>query len=209
MLMDVTTVPVSEEAVVLRVPPRRRFTDTDVVAIQSLNPELRLEVDGEGNLVAMLPAGAETSVINTELLGQLADWLHRDGSGIAFGSSAGFRLPRTGSLRSPDAAWMTLDRWRALPRRQRRRFARVCPDFVAELCEPTDYLEALHAKMREYRDNGARLGWLLDPESRTVWVYREDAAEPDELHDPSSVAGDPVLPGFVLDVKAVWRAAAI
>jgi Uma2 family endonuclease len=79
----------------------------------------------------------------------------------------------------------------------------ICPDFVIELRSPTDRLPDLTEKMQEYIDNGARLGWLIDPLEKCVFVYR--LGRPAEvLDDPPAVSGDPVLPGFVLQVRELW-----
>lgn len=209
MLRGVATAAPQFEGLVVRLPPEKWFTDADVLAFQRLNPDLRLEQEADGTLIVMAPAGAMTGAMNLEVSGQLRDWARRDGSGIAFDSSAGFRVPPRGALLSPDASWVARRRWDALPDVERRRFPRLCPDFVLELRSPSDDLEMVHAKLREYQQAGAHLGWLLDPETRTVWVYRAGGAQPDELPDPATLAGDPVLTGFRLDVRAIWEAAGL
>jgi Uma2 family endonuclease len=195
--------PPADGALVIRLPPSKRFTDADIVELGQRNPDLRVEQDPDGALVVMAPAGSETGARNLAIGRQLGDWAWRDGSGVAFDSSTGFRLPN-GALRSPDASWVAGARWDALSLAQRQGFAPLCPDFVVELRSPSDDLELVHAKMREYQEQGARLGWLLDPESRTAWVYRPGAAEPEQLRDPNRLVGDPVLPGFVLELSMVW-----
>jgi Uma2 family endonuclease len=135
-------------------------------------------------------------------LGQFDAWVRADGTGKGFDSSAGFTLP-TGAKRSPDCSWIRLLRWEALTPAQRRRFAPICPDFVVELRSPSDSLDVLKGKMEEYLENGALLGWLIDPAKRKVRVYRP--GQPAVcLEDPARIAGDPVLPGFVLDLAEVW-----
>jgi Uma2 family endonuclease len=126
----------------------------------------------------------------------------RDGSGVAFDSSTGFLLPN-GAERSPDASWVSRRRWDALTPEQRERFPPLCPDFVLELRSPSDDLDDLRAKMKEYRDNGAALGWLVDPYAKRVEVYRPGVAV-DVLEVPQRVAGDPVLRGFILELDAIW-----
>jgi Uma2 family endonuclease len=114
-----------------------------------------------------------------------------------------FRLPN-GAKRSPDLAWVRKERWEALSKEERRKFPPLCPDFVVELRSPSDSLQFLQSKMEEYIENGAQLGWLIDPFERKVHVYRPQSPV-EVLEDPESVSGDPVLPGFTLDVRALWE----
>ena len=127
----------------------------------------------------------------------LTAWAKREGTGLSFDSSTGFRLPN-GAIRSPDAAWIRRDSWHALSPEQRRGFAPLCPDFVLELRAPSDQLSALQDKMQEYIDNGARLAWLPDPSQKRAYIYQP--GRPVEQRDapPMRFEGDPVLPGFVL-----------
>jgi Uma2 family endonuclease len=167
-----------------------------------LNPDLRIERTAEGDLVIMTPAGADSGRRNMELSMQLAVWSKRDGTGVAFDSSAGFWLPN-GAERSPDASWIRRERWDALTAQQQKKFAPLAPDFVAELRSETDRLAQLRAKMQEYADNGVRLGWLVDPVERRVEVYRP-GQPPAVLDNPPAVAADPELPGFTLDLAPIW-----
>jgi len=129
-------------------------------------------------------------------------WAKADGTGIAFSSSTGFVLPN-GAERSPDLAWVRRARWEALSQDERERFPPLCPDFVGEICSRSDWLSRLQEKVQEYIDNGARLGWLLDPLERKVHVYRP--GEPVVcLDDPETISGDPVLPGFTLHVQQLF-----
>ena len=128
-------------------------------------------------------------------------WAEADGTGIGFDSSGGFRLPNK-AKRSPDVAWVKRERWEALSPKERKRFAPLCPDFVVELRSETDRLNKLQDKMQEYIDNGAQLGWLIDPIEKKVHVYRPDA--PVEILDnPAEVFGDPLLSGFTLKLAGI------
>jgi Uma2 family endonuclease len=168
-----------------------------------INRDLRLERTSQGDLVIMPPTGGETGRINFALTGLLGRWVNTDGSGIGFDSSTGFTLPH-GATRSPDLAWVKRSRWEALTPQQRHQFPPLCPDFVLELRSPSDVLAYVQAKMQEYLDNGAQLGWLIDPIERKVYVYRPQA--PVEcLDDPPTLSGDPVLPGFILELGRVWN----
>jgi Uma2 family endonuclease len=95
------------------------------------------------------------------------------------------------------------DRWDALTQEQKERFSPVCPDFVVELRSATDCLKRLRSKMREYRDNGARLGWLIDLETQKVEIYRPDQ-EVEVLEYPANLSGESVLPGFILNIESIW-----
>ena len=149
------------------------------------------------------PTGGETGKRNLSIGAQLWIWAEQDGTGVAFDSCTGFKLPN-GAERAPDASWVKLDRWEALTPNQRQKFAPICPDFVVELRSPSDTLKGLQKKMEEYRSNGALLGWLIDPKNRRVFIYRP-GVEVEELDNPATVKGDEsVLPGFVLKLKKVW-----
>lgn len=197
-------VPVGTEhmAFVLRLRPVVELTGDKLLELSSLNRDLRLEMTAEGELIVMPPAGGETSDRNAEIIMQLRLWSKRDGAGVTFDSSGGFVLPN-GAVRSPDASWVEQTRLAALLQEQRKKFLPLCPEFVVELRSPSDSLATLQAKMQEYLENGAKLGWLIDPENKRVYVYRP--REPvRELKNPENVSGDPVLPSFVLDLREIW-----
>lgn len=178
------------------------MTDDQFYEFCRINRDLRVERTAQGDLLIMTPTGGETGERNSEITMQLRIWAKRDGTGVTFDSSSGFVLPNH-AVRSPDAAWIKRSRWVTLTPDQRRKFVPLCPDFVLELRSPTDDLCFLQAKMQEYLDNGAQLGWLIDPAARRLYVYRPQA--PVEcLENPDALSGYPVLPGFVLDLSEVW-----
>jgi len=193
---------VRELPIALRLAPVVRLSDDELLALCALNRELRIERTAEGDLLLMPPTGGETGASNAQITVQLGLWGNRDGTGTTFDSSTGFRLPN-GAMRSPDGSWMPRSRLDEISAEERKKFIPACPDFVLELRSPSDAMADLHAKLREYLANGARLGLLLDPETRRVFVYRPDAPV-EQLDDPANVSGDPVLPGFVLDLGEVW-----
>lgn len=166
------------------------------------NPELRLELTAQGELIAMSPTGSKTGLRNTVIIRQLAEWAKRDGNGVTFDSSAGFTLPN-GAQRSPDASWLRKARWQALSPEEQEGFAPLCPDFVVELRSPSDAVEVVQSKMSEYLDNGAELGWLFDPQTKRVYVYRP-GTEVECLENPAKVEGDSPVEGFILDADEVW-----
>jgi len=149
------------------------------------------------------PTGWETGERNRSLTGQLDRWYEENEDlGKAFDSSTGFILPN-GATRSPDASWVSRERWQALTPEQKGTFANICPDFVVELRSSSDTLKSLQDKMREYIDNGAKLGWLLDPQHRRVEIYRP-GKDVEVLENPAELSGEAVLPGFVLNLRRVW-----
>jgi Uma2 family endonuclease len=188
--------------VVVRLCPVLKLSPDQLLEISSLNSELRLELTAEGELVVMTPAGGESGRRNMKLAIRVGVWAEEDGTGIAFDSSTGFVLPN-GAIRSPDASWVERSRYEALALEQREKFLPLCPDFVVELRSPADALGVLREKMVEYMENGARLGLLLDPVGKRVYVYRRGEAV-QELTDPEEVPCDPVLRGFVLRLREVW-----
>jgi len=164
--------------------------------------KLRLELTSTGELIVMPPTGAETARLNFNLLCQLGVWSRQNGTGICFSEAAGFILPN-GAIRAPDAAWVKREKWDRLTDQQKKRFAPWCPDFVMELSSPSRRLSELHNKMVEFMQNGASLGWLIDPFKRQVYVYRPNA-EVIILDNPESVSADPLLPGFELNLTELW-----
>jgi Uma2 family endonuclease len=178
-------------------------TQEQFEALAAANRDLRLERTATGELIVNPPTGGESGKRNFNLTGQLARWYeeHED-LGECFDSSTGFRLPN-GADRSPDAAWVSRERWESLTPQQRQGFVPLCPDFVVELRSESDRLAKLQAKMQEYLDNGARLGWLIDPQNRRVEIYRS-GREVEVLENPSNLSGENVLPGFVWNLNRIW-----
>ena len=165
-------------------------------------PDMKLERNKQGNLIVMAPTGGETGNFNADLNGQLYVWNRTSQSGKIFDSSTGFELPEGGD-RSPDVAWITLDKWEALTPEQRRGFLPLCPDFAVELMSRSDSWVQTQAKMVEYMESGCRLAWLLDPKGKRAAIYRV-GKPPELLMAPDSLSGEDVLPGFVLDTRFLW-----
>lgn len=182
--------------------PAVELTDEQFFELCRINRDLRLERTAEGDIVVISPTGGETSNRNLAISGQLYNWTTKSGTGAAFDSSAGFKLPN-GAHRSPDAAWISHRRLAHLTPEEKRKFIPLCPDFVIELLSPTDSLAAPQAKMLEYMENGARLGLLIDPTARRVHVYRPGGAI-EEMTDVIEVSAEPELPGFILDLREIW-----
>jgi Uma2 family endonuclease len=198
-----TKVRVERPAVVLHTRPALKMDEDQFFEFCQLNRDWRIERTAEGDLEIMPPTGGATSNRNADLAMQVGIWTRRDGTGVAFDSNGGFILPN-GAMRSPDASWARRERLTNLTTEQKQRFLPVCPDFVAELRSPSDPLPPLEAKMREYLENGARLGWLLDPGEKKVHIYQPEQ-DVRILENPQKVPGDPILQGFVLDLQPIWE----
>ena len=178
------------------------LTDKQFYQLCQDNPDLRFELTAQRELVIMSPTGSKTGWRNSKINQRLANWSEEDGTGISFDSSTGFTLPN-GAKRSPDAAWVRREVWEALTDEQQEEFAPICPAFVIELRSSKDSLASLQNKMKEYIENGAELGWLFDPKNKQMYIYRPNQAV-ECLEGPSSISGDPVLPGFVFDPREIW-----
>lgn len=177
------------------------LTDEQFFQLCQNNRDLKFERTADGDLIIMVPTGSETSKRNFDLAVQLGIWNRKTGLGVAFDSSGGFRLPN-GADRSPDASWVRRGQWDALTTEQKEKFAPLCPDFVVEIRSPSDALAKLQEKMREYIDNGAKLGWLLDRKNQQVEIYRPNQ-EVEILQSPKTLSGEDVLPGFILDLSEI------
>lgn len=178
------------------------MTEDQLARLSSDNSDLRLELTADKELIIMPPLGLEGGSQEHELALQVGIWAKQDGTGRVFSSNAGYTLPN-GAVRAPDVSWMLLSRWESLRREDQTRFGHTFPDFAIELRSPSDRLRDVQEKMQEYMENGVRLGWLIDPQNRRVHVYRP--GEPVEiLEEPTGVSADPVLPGFTLDLSAIW-----
>lgn len=179
-----------------------KMTDDEFDNFCRHNPDMQIELTKEGELIIMPPTGGETGIRNFSLIGIFFNWVEKDKSGVAFDSSTIFRLPN-GARRSPDLSWIKNEKWNALSADDKRKFPPLCPDFVVELRSPTDSLANLQNKMAEYIENGASLGWLIDPSERKVYVYRPQS-ESETLENPENVSGEPLLKKFSLEMSKIW-----
>ena len=190
------------DALTVNLKPVLELTDEQFFQLCQANRDLRFERTATGELIIMPPTGGETGNRNAGLTAQLWIWNEQYKLGIAFDSSTGFKLPN-GADRSPDASWLRLESWNALTQEQQTKFIPLCPDFVVELLSPSDSLKVAQEKMREYIDNGVRLGWLINRKSRQVEIYRQ-GQEVEVLESPVALSGEDVLKGFVLNLGMIW-----
>ncbi len=181
--------------------PLIRLTDEAFGELCRANPDIPFECTAKGELVIVSPVGGESGQKEADLISLLWFWNQQAGLGIVFSSSTIFKLPN-GAKRSPDAAWVALERWQALTPEEQAGFPPICPDFVIELRSKSDRLQSIQEKMQEYLDNGARLGWLIDPQNQQVEIYCPRQLV-EVLKFPKSVFEQDILPGFVLDLRGI------
>jgi Uma2 family endonuclease len=197
------TIPIPESQQSVHLPPGTLdWSEDEFFRFCQTNRDLRIERTANGEIIVMSPAGGYSGYRGVEVAEQLGGWAKKDKTGVAFGSSTGFLLPN-GAMRSPDAAWVRLSRLQELTRREKEQFILLCPDFVIEVASPSDKISALREKMREYVQAGLRLGWLILPASTQVEVYTPSDVR--VLESPDTLSGDPVLPGFRLELALIWK----
>lgn len=184
--------------------PGPEFTEDDFFEFcQEQHSLLRIERNSEGEIIIMAPAGFESDFIGIEVIAQLREWAKKDGKGVVTGPTAGLTLPDN-SVLSPDASWIPIGRLKALSRKQRQKFPPLVPSFVIEIRSPSDRKKDLQEKMQTYLRNKVELGWLIDPQSRSVTIYSSERETPNELIDPERVFGEGPVAGFVLQLKQIY-----
>jgi Uma2 family endonuclease len=186
------------DAFILKLTENTRFSDDELFEFCSANKELRIERDDQGNLIIMSPSGSNTGRINLKILAQFSNWVYENETlGEGFDSSSGFLLP-DGSMRAPDAAWVSKSKWDQLSQVEKDKFAPITPDFIIELKAPSDSLPTLQNKMNEWIANGVQLGWLIDPELKKAFIYKPSLPLKEVDSFDSFLDGENVLPGFRL-----------
>jgi Uma2 family endonuclease len=175
------------------------LTDAQFYQLCTDNPNLRIEISAAGELIIMPPAFGDTGRRNIKLSARVSNWNEQTQLGEAFDSSTGYILP-DGSKLSPDVSWIENSRLVDINLNQ---FIPIAPDFVIELRSSTDRLPPLRAKMQVYQANGVRLGWLINPQDRSIEIYRL-GQESEIIMSPTTISGEDVLPGFNLDLTTIW-----
>jgi Uma2 family endonuclease len=191
-----------DEQIQIAFPASPRMTADEFYDLCQANPDLWFELTREGKVIVMPPAGSEAGYRSGEVSRRLGNWAEVQG-GRVFDSSAGFQLP-DGSIRAPDACWISDERLAPLTRAQKSKFIPLAPDFIVEVMSPSDRLADARNKMEDWMRNGVALGWLINPYQREVHVYRPGASDPEVLHGPDSVGGEGPVEGFVLHCQPIW-----
>lgn len=187
--------------IAIKIEVAHRVTDEELLRLSELNPGYQFERTAEGRIIVS-PTGGESGRRSAKLVHQLERWNEQKELGVVFDSSTGFGLP-DGSVLSPDASWMRRERWEALSREEREGFVPLCPDAVFEIRSRFQSLAELREKMNAYLANGASLAVLIDPPSRGVEVYRP-GGQVERRENPPAVSLDPELPGFILELAAIF-----
>lgn len=178
------------------------LSDSEFEELCALNSDLPIERTSKGEIVVNAPAGFSTSGGNAEIIFQLSTWWKTHRRGRVTDSNAGFFLP-DGSALSPDAAYVTAEQLAGLTSNDLKHFLHFAPAFVIELRSESDSLSAAQKKMEAWIENGSKLGWLIDPQNRSVYIY-ETGKEP-RLESASTVSGSGPVQGFILDLEEIWH----
>ncbi|MCS6974004.1 MAG: Uma2 family endonuclease [Cyclobacteriaceae bacterium] len=166
------------------------------------NPDLRIERNNKLEIIIMSPDTGVSGLYHAEIVAQLRNWNHLSGKGYVFDSSTAFSLPDR-SVLSPDAAWLSADKWEKLMPDDKDRFPPVAPDFVIEIVSKSDSLDELKEKMKLWLKNGVELGWLIDPRDKKVYVFNIRLADISEQSLNAPVMGTSPVEGFVLDLSSM------
>ncbi len=186
----------------LNLPQTWKMSQEQFAELAQINQDIRLELTAKGELIIMPPTGGEMGNKKFEIYIDLGIWNRQKRLGKAFDSSTGFVLPN-GANRSADVSWIRMERWEALSPEQRKKLLPLCPDFAVELVSESDRLSKTQEKMQEYVENGLRLGWLIDPKTKIVEIYRPNQAV-EVLEFPLTLSGEDVLPDFTLSLAEIW-----
>jgi Uma2 family endonuclease len=165
------------------------------------NPDLRLELTKDGELIVMAPAGGETSKKNSRLNLLVGIWNEQSELGEVFESSCGYDFTALGGGKpAPDVSWIEKSRLEGV---NIVGFIPIVPDFVIELRSATDNLKPLQEKMVEYKRLGVKFGLLINPKNKQVEIYRPEQ-ETEVVESPTSIDCNEVMPGFVLSMNKIW-----
>jgi Uma2 family endonuclease len=184
--------------------PEVRMSDEEYYDFCIANPDVWFERNSQGEIIIVPSVGLESDNRNLDLVMQLGAWAKRDRRGKAFGTTCEFILP-SGAAYGPDAAWVSNPKLATLSKAQLRKFVKLVPEFIVELMSPSDRLPAAKKKMTEWMANGVALGWLIDADKRTVYVYRSGQTAARKLEGADRLVGEGPVDGFVLELKDIWQ----
>jgi Uma2 family endonuclease len=182
----------------------KEFTDDELYEFCAINKGLRIERDKNQNIIIMAPVGGKSGFFEKDVIFEVESWVRSTGRGYSFSSSTGFLLP-SGAMRSPDACWVSEERWGQLTEEQKQKFPPVVPDFVVEIRSQTDALKGVQSKMEEWIENGVRLGWLLDMKHKQAFIYRANGSVEQVDGFNQILSGEGVMPEFKLDLTRLQQ----
>lgn len=180
------------------------FTNDELYEFCVSNRNLRIERDENRNIIIMAPVGGNSGFYEKDLIFEVEQWVREQQKGYSFSSSTGFLLAN-GAMRSPDACWISEERWSKLSPAQKQKFPPVAPDFIVEIRSESDELKSLREKMEEWIANGTRLGWLLDVKNEQAYIYRADSSVEVVKAFNQQLTGERVMPGFSFDLSRLQR----
>jgi Uma2 family endonuclease len=189
-----------ELPIILR--PSTPVSDEELMRLSAQNGPYKIERNREGDVVFMTPVGGIGSTHEMYVAGKVFNWAEETSTGIVFSPNGGFNLA-DGSCLSPDAAWVSLERWNTLTPEQQTGFPPLCPDFLIEVRSQSDARKMVEAKMQTWMENGAKLAWLVDPIAGSVTIYRAGHAA-ETLERPEIVKGEAPVDGFELRCSRLW-----
>lgn len=176
------------------------MTDDELFDFCQANKELQIERDAQHNIIIMAPVGGESGYFESEFIIDVGNWIRKTKNGVSFSSSTGFILPN-GAMRSPDASWVSPERWQELSDEQKKKFLPIVSDFVVEVRSPSDKLDRMKDKMQEWIDNGVRLAWLVDTEGQQSFIYRANGSIEIVPGFDQVLDGEDVMEGFSFDLS--------
>lgn len=184
-------------------PLAKKITVEHFEQLCQLNPELKLETNQQGELIVGSLTGFTAGIYNAELTAQFGNWNRKYKLGIVCDSSTGFILPN-GAIRSPDVSWIAKERVARFSKEEKAKFLPLTPDFALELMSPSDRSEDTQAKMKEYQDNGVKLGWLINPQLQQVEIYHQDGSIK-AINKPDVLSGRDLLPNLEIELDFIWE----
>jgi Uma2 family endonuclease len=178
------------------------LTDGELEALAMASEWFSFERNREGEILMHPPTGGFSSRGNSAITSQLDFWWRTHRRGMVFDCNGGFFLP-DGSMLSPDASYVLPSKLRGLKKDDLTGFPRLCPDFVIELLSQSDSVPKTKQKMERWIENGAALGWLIDPYQQNVYVYEPGVES--TVVSGKTIRGKGPVEGFILDLDEVWR----
>lgn len=161
----------------LNIPKEGKFTNDELIALCLANPELNIERDEKGQIsINMSPTYALTSSFNSNILIEIGIWNKKNKTGKIFDSNSAFFLADN-SMRGPDVAWISKEKWDSLSSSEKKSIPKIVPDFIIEFQSETDNIKELKQKMTKWVKNGVKLAWLVSPQTQETLVFFDNKTE--------------------------------